>query len=358
MRYVVIMAGGAGTRLWPLSRQGMPKQLLALFDGKSLLRIAYERLVGLVPDERILVVTSASYADVVAHQLPELPADNILGEPVGRDSLNAVAWSAAVLAQRDPDAVIAMVTADHIIEPVDTFQAAIATAFRVAETEPHALVTLGVVPTEPHTGFGYLHRGLTLPGLGACRVSEFKEKPTAAVAEGYLHSGEYWWNSGMFVWRAATLLDQLAQLVPETDQAVRRLAVEPGLLGEIYPRLAKNSVDYAIMEPAATGATRAFVAAVPLAVSWRDVGGYQAFAAALGADEDGNAGSGVRLNVDSSGCLVVNAGGPDTVVATLGLSDVVVVSTPDAVLVAKLSETERVKELVDRVRAELGDDYA
>lgn len=358
MRYVVIMAGGAGTRLWPLSRQGMPKQLLALFEGKSLLRIAYERLVGLVPDEQILVVTGASYLSVVAEQLPELPASNLLGEPEGRDSLNAVAWSAAVLAERDPDAVVAMVTADHIIEPRSAFQDAISVAFGLAEHEPAALVTLGVVPTEPHTGFGYLHRGLALPGLGGCRVSEFKEKPNAELAAQYLESGEYWWNSGMFVWRAATLLDQLKELLPTTHAAVTELALHPDKLNEIYPTLPKNSVDYAIMEPVSQGRTPAFVAAVPLEISWRDVGGYETFAEALGFGLDGNAGSGVRVDLDSSGCLIVNASGPDTVVATLGLRNVVVVSTPDAVLVADLADTQRVKELVELVRRQLGADHA
>ena len=159
MRYVVIMAGGSGTRLWPLSRQGTPKQLLELFDGRSLLRLAYERVAGLLPDDRILVCTSRTYVDVVARQLPELPRENLLGEPVGRDSLSAVAWSAAILEQRDPEAVVAMLSADHIITPVEGFRATLERAFSVAEARPRALVTMGVVPTEAHTGFGYVHRG-------------------------------------------------------------------------------------------------------------------------------------------------------------------------------------------------------
>jgi len=193
MHYVVIMAGGSGTRLWPLSRQGTPKQLLEIFGGKSLLRLAYERLTGLVPDDRILTCTSRAYADVVAAQLPELPADNILGEPVGRDSLNAVAWSAAVLAERDPDAVVAMVTADQLISPADEFRASLQRAFAVVDAHPDALVTLGVVPTSPHTGYGYLHRAEDLDGFeGVSRVVEFKEKPDLELAQRYLDSGESW----------------------------------------------------------------------------------------------------------------------------------------------------------------------
>lgn len=331
----------------------MPKQLLSLFEGKSLLRLAYERLIGMVPDERILVCTGADYLGMVATQLPELPPENLLGEPVGRDSLNAAAWSSAVVGERDPEAVVALVTADHLIHPVDAFQAALDNAFRVAESEPRALVTLGVVPTEPHTGFGYLHRGLALPGLGACRVAEFKEKPPLDVAQRYLDSGEYWWNSGMFVWRTATLLRELARLAPQTKDGVERILADSSTLAEVYETLPRKTIDYAIMEPVSRGGYNAFVAAVPLEISWRDVGGYASFAQALGVDEHGNAGTGVRVDLDSTGCLVINAGGPDTVIATLGLKDTVVVSTPDAVLVANLAETERVKQLVDLVRSQV-----
>ena len=185
MRYVVIMAGGSGTRLWPLSRQGTPKQLLKLIDGKSLLRIAFERSLASVPADRILVVTGAAYADAVAADLAEIPAANILGEPVGRDSLNAVAWPAAVLARRDPDAVIAQVTADHVIEPLGTFVDTLEVAFRVAESDPQALVTLGVVPTSAHTGYGYLHRGEALAGFpGAHRVGRVRREAPAGGGGG------------------------------------------------------------------------------------------------------------------------------------------------------------------------------
>lgn len=166
MRYVVIMAGGSGRRLWPLSRQGMPKQLLRLVEGKSLLRMAFERVVDVVGAENVWVCTGAGYAAVVREELPEMPAENILGEPVGRDSLNAVAWPAAVLTRRDPDAVVAMVTADQLIEPMDVFQDALRRGFEVAESDPSALVTFGVVPDRPHTGYGYLHRGRALDADG------------------------------------------------------------------------------------------------------------------------------------------------------------------------------------------------
>ncbi len=358
MRYVVIMAGGSGTRLWPLSRQGMPKQLLPLVSGRSLIRLAYERSVASVPPDRVLVVAGAAYASEVAAQLPELPAENILGEPVGRDSLNAVAWAAAVLALRDPDAVIAQVTADQVIEPVATFVDCLSTAFAVAEGDPAALVTLGVVPASPHTGYGYLHRGPAIPGFpGAHQVLEFAEKPAREVAEAYLASGEYWWNAGMFVWRAATLLEQLRLLLPDTHDSMVTLAAHPDRLSEIFPRLFKTSVDYAVMEPVSAGRGSAHVVAVAMPVDWRDVGGFTSLAEILPSDAAGNAVSGTVVTLEASDNIALNAD-PDTVVALLGVSGLVVVRTPQAVLVARAEDAERIKELVAEVAVRAGADFA
>lgn len=357
MRYIVIMAGGSGTRLWPLSRKGRPKQFLEIFEGKSLLRLAWERLEALVPPEQILVCTGRDYAADVIHQIPELCEENLLGEPVGRDSLNAVAWSAAVLAKRDPDAVVAMVTADQIIEPAERYQAALTTAFDVAEHHDQALVTLGVVPTSPHTGYGYLHRGEEV-APGVFRVSEFKEKPSADVASSYLESGDYWWNAGMFVWKAATLLDQLAQLLPESAEKIRRIVDEPEMLDELFPTLAKTSVDYAIMEPASAGVTNAQVLSVPLEVEWSDVGGYVSYAQLLPKDMHGNTVRGATLTMDSSGCIVLNMVGREHVVATLGLQDTLVVATEQATLVADLDDVEKVKILVAAIAEEYGAELA
>ncbi|MGC4152036.1 MAG: sugar phosphate nucleotidyltransferase [Propionicimonas sp.] len=358
MRYVVIMAGGSGTRLWPLSRQGTPKQLLPLIDGRSLLRLAFERSLVSVPAEQVVVVTGAAYSDQVVAQLPELPAENILGEPVGRDSLNAVAWAAAVLARRDPEAVIAQVTADHVIEPVAAFAATLEQAFALAEDHPAALVTLGVVPTSPHTGYGYLHRGDPLPGQpGAYTVRQFVEKPPRELAEAYLASGEYWWNAGMFVWRAATVLEQLRLLLPANHEGVTALAAEPERLAEIFPTLFKTSVDYAIMEPVSHGQGSAHVVAIGLAVEWKDVGGYASLAEVLTADDAGNAVSGTVVALDASGNVVVNAD-PSGLIGLIGVSDLVVVRTRTATLVVPLDQAERVRELVAEVTAEVGLQFA
>ncbi|HIT76313.1 MAG TPA: mannose-1-phosphate guanylyltransferase [Candidatus Avipropionibacterium avicola] len=358
MRYVVILAGGSGTRLWPLSRKGMPKQLLELVGGVSLLRMAYERVARVVPAERILVCTGASYADVVAEQLPELAPENLLGEPVGRDSLNAIAWSAAVLADRDPDAVVATVTADHVIEPVDAFVEALEEAFSVAEENDDALVTFGVVPTTAHTGYGYLHRGDGLDGHpSTCEVREFKEKPDAATAERYLASGQYWWNSGMFVWQARTFLDQLAGLVPESYRIVTELATHPAKLAGLYPQLPRISVDYAVLEPVSQGRGSARILAVALPIQWSDVGGYAALAEHLPTDADGNAVDGRAVLLDSSDTVVVNRTSPEHVVAVVGGQDLIVVTTADITLVCPASAAEQVKALVAEVGEQLGDDY-
>lgn len=359
MRYAVIMAGGSGTRLWPLSRQGTPKQLLRLIDGTSLLRIAFERLGDLVPPERVLVCTGAAYADQVAAELPELPAGNILGEPEGRDSLNAVAWPAAVIAARDPDAVIAQVTADQLIEPVAVFTASLSDAYRLAESDARALVTLGVVPTSAHTGYGYLHRGDPVPGFDqAHQVLEFREKPDLVTASEYLASGQYWWNAGMFVWRAATFLEQLAALHPASHETVLELAAHPDRLDELFPTLHKTSVDYGIMEPVASGAGTAHVLAVALPVQWRDVGGYASLAEVLAHDDAGNALIGASVRLDSSENVIVNTAGDDHLIGVLGCTGMVVVTTPEITMVAPLEAAERIRELVTLVRAEAGDRHA
>ncbi len=350
MRYVVIMAGGSGTRLWPLSRRGTPKQFLPIIEGRSLLRLAFDRAAQVVPPERVVVVTGAAHLDTVRSELPEIAPENLLGEPIGRDSLNAVAWPAAVLALRDPDAVIAQVTADHVIEPLDAFVTALREAFAVAEADPDALVTLGVVPTAPHTGYGYLERGPELPGHpSACRVLEFKEKPSPDVAERYVSSGRYWWNSGMFVWRASTLLEQVRVLEPETYAAVVELAERPDLLDELFPTLKKTSVDYAVMEPVAAGRAGGHVVAVALPITWRDVGGFASLAEVLPADAAGNAVEGVAVLAESSGNLVINTAGPQRIVAAVGVSGLVIVQTPTATLVTTLENAEKVKALVATV---------
>ncbi|MBN2446884.1 MAG: mannose-1-phosphate guanylyltransferase, partial [Phycisphaerae bacterium] len=222
MHHAVIMAGGSGTRLWPLSRRMRPKQLLRLFDGESLLQLARLRLDGLFEPDNIWVITSANYVDLVAEALPDIPRANLIGEPVGRDTANAIGLAAGLLEERDPDATMAVFTADHIIKPREPFANAITAGLRAAEKYPTSLVTFGITPAGPHTGYGYVRRGEVL-AASVYRVQEFKEKPTLTVAREYIDSGEYYWNSGMFAWRVSAIQDALRKHLPDNAAALAEL---------------------------------------------------------------------------------------------------------------------------------------
>jgi mannose-1-phosphate guanylyltransferase len=368
MQYGVIMAGGAGTRLWPLSRKDRPKQLLPVVRGKSLLQLSYERLRGLLPPDRIFVCTGANHGQAVLDNLPELPKENLLGEPTGRDTANAVGFPAAVLHQRDKDAVTAIVTADHVIAPVEKFQAALKTAFDVVAAQPLSLVTFGILPTYGHTGLGYIHRGESLATggrfNGAYRVLSFKEKPDKPTADRYVESGRYYWNSGMFVWRAETVLSELQQHLPQSyrglvqiaqtwDNPTRREAV----LREVYPELPKISIDYAVLEPASQGRGKAQVTVVEMPVQWLDVGSWPALAETLQSDEHNNATDcPVCVFLDSDDNIVVSED-PAHLISTIGISDMIIVHTRDATLICPKSEAQRVKELVGRVKDKYGERY-
>jgi len=364
MEYGVIMAGGAGLRLWPLSRGDKPKQLLSVVRGKSLLQLSYERLRGILPADRIYVCTASRHAQQVRENLPELPAANLLGEPMGRDTANAVGFSAAVIQKRDKDAVLAIVTADHVIEPVDRFQAALKTAFDVAKSRPEALVTFGIIPTHGHTGLGYIHRGEAIAGQkSAHQVQAFKEKPDKATADRYVESGRYYWNSGMFVWRADTVLSELALHLPEGHKGYVQIAAAWGtanqenVLAEVYAKLPKISVDYALMEPASQNKGKARVVTVEMNVQWLDIGSWPALAETLKTDDHDNAiECDTCVLVDSDNNIIVSQH-PGHLISTLGLSDTIVIHTADATLICPKSEAQRVKELVGKVKEKFGDKF-
>lgn len=358
MDYIVIVAGGSGSRLWPISRQGEPKQLLDLVQGTSLLRAAFVRVRTLVPAEQILICTGAAYADRVREQIPEVPEQNVLGEPTGRDSLAAMAWPAAVLAGRDPDAVMAVVSADQVIEPAQVFAERLGVGLQVAATHPEALVVFGVVPTDPNTGYGYLRRGPALDGYEQVNViEEFKEKPDLETATQYLASGRYWWNGGMFAWRVDTFLRLLGQLQPTVRDAVVELAAHPERLEQIYPGLTRISVDFAVMEPVSAGVAPATIVGVALPVSWYDIGSYASLAAHLPHDEQGNALEGQVVAVDAGQNVLVNRGGDGHVLAVSGVSNLVVVTTPHATLVLPAEQSQQVKQLVGAVVERFGPEH-
>jgi mannose-1-phosphate guanylyltransferase len=349
MLYSVIIAGGVGTRLWPLSREARPKQLLRFGGDASLLQQAVDRLSPMVPAERTLIVTHRDYLPAISQQAPALPAANLLGEPVGRNTAAAIGWAAEALYRRDPDAVMVVLTADHVIRPKETLQAAVARAAAVLEREPWALVTFGIKPRSPHTGYGYLHLGDRLPGDGppAHKLIAFREKPDAKTAEEYLAGGKHLWNSGMFAWRAETLRKRMAECLPDLAGGLREIVARgtpPGLAD--YNALPKISIDYGIMEPSAAAG---LVRCVGLDLEWHDLGGYGSLEAVLPRDEAGNTVSAdPAVLIGSKGSIVI--GEPGHLVAVVGLDDVVVVQTPDATLVCKRSETERLREVVEELK--------
>jgi mannose-1-phosphate guanylyltransferase len=367
MQYGVIMAGGAGTRLWPISRSDKPKQLINVVRGKSLLQLSYDRFRGMLPPERIFVCTGAAHGKAVLENLPELPKQNLLGEPEGRDTANAVGFPAAVLAKRDKDAVAAFVTADHVIEPIDTFQASIQTGFDVVAEHPNALVTFGIVPTHGHTGLGYIHRGeaLTVKGKpsAAYKVQAFKEKPDKPTADRYVESGRYYWNSGMFVWRCDTVFNELGMHLPENHKQLSQIAgawgtpQQDATLKDVYPKLKKISVDYAIMEPASQHKGKAQVVVVEMPVKWLDVGSWPALAETLTTDEHDNAvDAHTAIFLDCDGNIVISTD-PEHLVSAIGLSDMIIVHTNQTTLVCPKGEAQRVKELVGKVKEKFGDRY-
>ncbi len=357
------MAGGAGTRLWPLSRSYLPKQLLPVVHGRSLLQLSFDRLRGVMPPEKIYVCTSAAHADAVRENLPDLPAENLLGEPEGRDTANAIGFSAAVIARKDPNAIMAVVTADHVIEPVGQFQSALRTAFQVIEQNPASLVTFGIVPTHGHTGLGYIHRGESLGLHGAYRVMSFREKPDKATADRFVESGRFYWNSGMFVWRCDTVLAELAIHLPIAHAGLARISEAWGtpdqqaILQDVYARLPRISIDYAVMEPASQSKGKAQVVVVEMPVQWIDVGSWPALAETLDLDEHENATAAqTTVLLDSDGNIVVSQD-PAHLLTTIGVSDMIIVHTRDATLVCPRAEAQRVKELVNKVKEKYGSKY-
>ncbi|HET7476291.1 MAG TPA: mannose-1-phosphate guanylyltransferase [Dermatophilaceae bacterium] len=349
--WAVIPAGGAGTRLWPLSRAAAPKFLLDLTgSGRTLLQQTWDRLQPLCAD-RVVVVTGIRHQEAVRAQLPALAGSQVLAEPSPRDSMAAIGLAAAVLERKDPGAVIGSFAADHVVSRVEAFHEAVRQAVAVARAG--YLVTIGIAPTHPATGFGYIHLGdpLSVPDATAARqVRAFQEKPDQATATAYLRSGEFRWNAGMFVARASVVLDLLADYHPGLAAGLRDIAAEPGRLAELWPGLLKIPIDTAVAEPAAADGR---VAVVPADLGWEDVGDFAALATLLAeaADQPGLRVLGDPAQVlalDASGVVVPSSG---RVVAVLGLDDVVVVDTSDAVLVTTRDRAQDVKSLVDALKA-------
>ena len=354
--YAVIMAGGAGTRLWPLSRRGTPKQLLALTGETTLLQQTVARLDPLLRPHDIFVITSQAHVRATQDQLPQLPPENVLGEPLARSTAVAAALATA-LARRESDEVGIVLPADHYVADDDAFVEGLREAARAAERG--YLVTLGVVPTHPATGYGYIKAGAALhPASRTTTVERFVEKPDPATASKFLDEGGYLWNAGIFAWRTYAFRQALERFQPELASAIERIESlhrTPGWMADVRDLLEPIdaiTIDTGIAEPAAAEGR---MAVVPLEAGWSDIGSWsallEALSAATGADL---VASGRHLDRGSHRVLVH---GGDRLIVTVGLTDVIIVDTPDALLVCHRDRAEEIKPVLDEIAGTAGDRY-
>ena len=340
----LILAGGSGTRFWPLSRKRRPKQLLALEGERSLLQETVDRLRPLVEPSGVWICTTEALAEAIREQLPEVPAEQVLAEPEGRNTAPAIGWAvrtmSAALGDSANDEVIAVLPADHRMSNAPQFRTALARA-REAVAARNLVMTLGVRPRWAETGYGYLELGESLDG-DLQRVARFVEKPDAATAESYLTSGRHLWNAGIFVFRSSTFLELLARHQPALASGLDAIARAPERTAEIYATLLAESIDYALMEKLEDLAT------LPLDCGWSDLGSWEALHEILPKDAQGNALKGEGFALEASDNLIFSEGGT---VAVLGVSGLVVVRTDDAVLVLPKSRSQEVKKILSEISA-------
>ncbi len=349
--YPVIMAGGSGTRFWPLSRKARPKQFLPLASSSPLITDTAARLKGLASVKDTFVVCGPLHAKAAARLVKGLPKKNLLVEPVARNTAPAIALAAVHVAARDPEGILVVLPSDHHVADVAGFKKTLAEAARIAQGGD--IVTLGIKPHRPETGYGYIQVGPPQEA-GGNKVQAFKEKPDAQTARTYVESGQYLWNAGIFVFRADTILEAFARHMPEMQKGLEALRkavgkrTYPGVLKRVFPKLPSQSIDYGVMEKASN------IAVLPGDFGWSDVGSFAAIPEVRPADEHGNVVSGEAVVVDSKGCVVLADKRP---VAVVGLTDVVVVDAGDAILVVPKDKSQDVRKVVDALKARKREKY-
>jgi mannose-1-phosphate guanylyltransferase len=350
--YAIIMAGGGGTRLWPLSRRAHPKQLLRLTDEGSLFQIAVNRLQGILPLERIYVVTVAELARELEDQCPAIPAVNFIIEPMPRGTASVVGLGAVALQHRDPQAVMAVLTADHYIGNVERYHQLLTAAYNAAQDD--YLVTLGITPNRPATGYGYIQSGEHLGAYGGMevyRVERFKEKPDEAQARLMIAAGDHAWNSGMFVWKAGNILAEFERQMPELFTQLKAIAADwgspqqEGTVARLWPTIRPQTIDYGIME----GARQVVVVPAP-DLDWNDVGTWDSLFEVISPNKDGNIViGGQHIGLDTRGSLVY-MNQEHRLIVTIGVEDLVVVDTGDVLLVCRKDQAQKVRQVVSQLK--------
>ncbi len=354
MLHALIMAGGAGTRFWPVSRKQSPKQLLPLAGARTMIQETVDRLRGFTPPDRLMILTNHVLVEPIERQLPELPAGAVIGEPCKRDTAPCVGLAAMLLAHRDPEAVMLVLPADQLIRPVEAFEQAVSTAVQLVAKDPRRFITLGIPPTYPAEAFGYIERGeeIATGPPRAFKVKRFREKPDAKTAEQFLSQGGFYWNAGIFCWRADSVLAALARFEPEMFSHLKKIAEAfdrpdySEVLAREFAAITGRSIDYAIMEK------YEHTAMVETAFQWDDVGSWEAWKRFHETDASGNTSqAGRTLLIDASENIVRSEAG-HTVVA-VGVSNLIIVQTPDATLVADRANEESLRAVTKKL-AELG----
>jgi mannose-1-phosphate guanylyltransferase len=353
MLHLVIMAGGSGTRFWPESRSAKPKQFLTLTGERTLIQQAADRCRPWIPPERMWVVTNAAHAAETASQLPDLAHGHILLEPCGRNTAPCIGLAAWQVLAADPEAVLLITPADHLIRPEGEFRATVERSVRLIEHYPRASVLIGIEPAYPATGYGYIEKGESADDAArdTTRVKAFHEKPTLETAREFLATGRFCWNSGIFMWRAARIIELLKEFQPSIFAGLTNMTTRAGTAGwaaalhEEFPKMPSISIDYGVLEPlAARHAGEDAVFVVPATFQWDDVGSWQALPAVLGTDDRDNTITGTGCQIDTAGCVIRST--PDHLVATIGLTDFVVVHTADATLIAPKGDDAAIRKLV------------
>ena len=361
MNYAVIMAGGTGKRLWPLSREKRPKQVLKILDGQTLLGRCFERLAPIFDARNIIILTNAGYADLVREELPDVPFNNVIAEPAVRDTTGAIGLAATILNKFDPDAQMAVLTADQLIEPPEVLQQALKDALVFVKNNPNNMITFSIKPTFASTQLGYIKCAAASEFPG-CKnqifsVEAFKEKPDQTTAQEYLQAGQYLWNSGMFVWKAKTILANLRKFLPQASEPLRKIGADwdspnqQKTLEEWFVKLPKISIDFAVMEKADN------VYAIKLDCRWLDIGSFAALADVIKSDKDNNivvAGSSELLDCKNSVVITEDEG---HLIAAIGLENMVVAHSPDATLVCHIDQTQRLKDLLELIRQHRGERF-